>query len=393
MALKKYSNHLTVTYRLPFRILRFWLLLAFISLHTDSLSAHQPGLSYINLTVESNRLSGRVDMSLRDLDLVVNLDADGNGAVTFAELQAKQPAIGGYLLKHLSFSADGNPGLVHVREHLVATDNDGAFAVAEIDVDFPATPAIVTVRNNLFTEVDAGHRSLMQISLETNVTPAIFVKDQSEQTFKLSEPRARASFTIFFKEGVWHIWIGYDHILFLLALLLPSVLVRKDNTWQAVPELKPAFLNIFKIVTAFTIAHSITLGLAASELIRLPSRFVESAIAFSVILAALNNIKPFFHGKGWLVAFCFGILHGFGFASVLGELDLQTTSLLTTLVGFNLGVEAGQLTIVAIFLPVAFSLRQSKAYQKGALVVGSAIIALLALVWFIERAFDISIIS
>jgi hypothetical protein len=357
------------------------------------LFAHQPGLSYINLTVETNRLSGRVDMSLRDLDLVVNLDTDGNGAVTFAELQARQPAIGGYLLKHLSFSADGNPGLVHVREHLVATDNDGAFAVAEIDVDFPATPAIVTVRNRLFVDVDAGHRSLMQITLETNVTPAIFVKDQPEQTFKLAEPRARASFATFFKEGVWHIWIGYDHILFLVALLLPAVMTRDGNRWQPVREFKPAFINIFKIVTAFTIAHSITLGLAASALIQLPGRFVESAIAFSVILAAANNIKPFFHGKGWFVAFCFGILHGFGFASVLGELDLQATSLFTTLVGFNLGVEAGQLAIVAIFMPLAFSLRDFKVYQSGALVAGSATIALLALIWLIERAFDISIIS
>jgi hypothetical protein len=369
------------------------LLLLLLITGATHLNAHQPGLSYINLTVESNRLSGRVDMSLRDLDLVVNLDADGNGAVTFAELQAKQPAIGGYLLKHLTFSADGQPGLVHVHNHLVATDNDGAFAVAEIDVDFPVAPAVVSVRNHLFLEVDAAHRSLMQITLETNVTPAIFVKDQSEQTFKLGEPRTRASFNTFFKEGVWHIWIGFDHILFLLALLLPSVLVLHEKKWMPVSDLKPAFINVFKIVTAFTIAHSITLGLAASELIRLPSRFVESAIAASVVLAALNNIKPFFHGKGWLVAFCFGIIHGFGFATVLGELDLQTTSLLTTLIGFNLGVEAGQLAIVAVFLPLAFSLRQTKAYKQGALVTGSAFIALLALIWLIERAFDITIIS
>jgi len=282
---------------------------------------------------------------------------------------------------------------MHIHNHLVATDNDGAFAVAEIDVDFPAPPAVATVRNHLFLEVDAAHRSLMQITLETNVTPAIFVKDQSEQIFKLSEPRARASFNTFFKEGVWHIWIGFDHILFLLALLLPSVLVLNEKKWTPVSDLKPAFFNVFKIVTAFTIAHSITLGLAASELIRLPSRFVESAIAASVVLAALNNIKPFFHGKGWLVAFCFGIIHGFGFATVLGELDLQTTSLLTTLIGFNLGVEAGQLAIVAVFLPLAFSLRQTKAYKQGALVAGSAIIALLALIWLIERAFDVTIIS
>jgi len=382
-----------VTQRHPSIIKHTCLLLLFLLLGTAHLSAHQPGLSYLNLTVESNRLSGRVDMSLRDLDLVVNLDADGNGAVTFAELQAKQPAIGGYLLKHLTFSADNHPGLVHVRDHLVATDNDGAYAAAEIDVDFPTVPASLTIRNDLFFEVDASHRSLIQISMETNSVQAIFIADQSEQTFKLGEARSAATFGTFFKEGVWHIWIGFDHILFLLALLLPSVLVLQEKRWTPVSDLKPAFINVFKIVTAFTIAHSITLGLAVSELIRLPSRFVESAIAASVILAAVNNIKPFFHGKGWLVAFCFGIIHGFGFATVLGELDLQASSLLTTLVGFNLGVEAGQLTIVAVFLPLAFSLRQTKAYRQGALLAGSALIALLALIWLIERVFDIAIIS
>ena len=282
---------------------------------------------------------------------------------------------------------------MHVHNHLVATDNDGAFAVAEIDVDFSAPPAVVTIRNDLFTAVDASHRSLMQISMETNSLQAIFVADQPEQTFKLGEARSAATLGTFFKEGVWHIWIGFDHILFLLALLLPSVLVLQEKRWTPVSDLKPAFINVFKIVTAFTIAHSITLGLAVSELIRLPSRFVESAIAASVVLAALNNIKPFFQGKGWLVAFCFGIIHGFGFATVLGELDLQARSLLTTLVGFNLGVEAGQLAIVAVFLPLAFSLRQTKAYRQGALLAGSALIALLALIWLIERVFDISLIS
>jgi hypothetical protein len=369
-------------------------LLLFLSLCiTTNLSAHQPGLSYVSLTVESNRLSGRVDMALRDLDLVLNLDQDGNGAVTFRELQAKQPAIGGYLLKHLSFTADGQPGLLHVREHMVATDNDGAYAVAEIDVDFPHPPALLTVEDSLFQEADSSHRTYFQVETGTNKFTGIFTLDQRRQTIKLNEPKELGTFSAFFKEGVWHIWIGFDHILFLLALLLPAVLERKEGGWQPVTALRPAFINVLKVVTAFTVAHSITLGLAASDMVRLPSRFVESAIAASIIVAAANNLRPFFQGKGWLVAFCFGIIHGFGFATALGELDQQVTSLLTMLVGFNLGVEAGQLTIVAIFLPIAFSLRESTTYRRGVLLAGSVIIILLAAVWFVERAFDIKLIS
>lgn len=360
---------------------------------TQNLSAHQPGLSYLSLTVESNRLSGRVDMALRDLDLVLNLDQDGNGAVTFRELQAKQPAISGYLLKHLSFKADEHAGLLHVRDHLVATDNDGAYAVAEIDIDFPSPPALLTIDNTLFQEADSSHRTYCQIENGTNRFNTIFNIEKHQQTIKLDEPKEAGTFSTFFKEGVWHIWIGFDHILFLLALLLPAVLERKEGQWAPVQNLKPAFINVLKVVTAFTVAHSITLGLAAGEMVRLPSRFVESAIAASVILAAANNIRPFFQGKGWLVAFCFGIIHGFGFASALGELNTQVSSLLTMLVGFNLGVEAGQMAIVAIFLPLAFSFRESKGYRRGVLAFGSCLIILVASIWLIERVLGISIIS
>jgi len=368
-------------------------MLLFLLSVASPLSAHQPGLSYVSLTVESNRLSGRVDMALRDLDLVLNLDQDGNGAVTFRELQAKQPAIGGYLLKHLTFTADGQPGLLHVREHKVGTDNDGAYALAEIDVDFPNPPAVLNVEDSLFQEADSSHRTYMQIEAGTNRFNLIFTIEQRRQTIKLNEPKEAGTFGTFFREGVWHIWMGFDHILFLLALLIPAVLERKDGTWQPVPALKPAFINVLKVVTAFTVAHSITLGLAASDTVRLPSRFVESTIAASIIVAAANNLRPFFQGKGWLVAFCFGIIHGFGFASALGELDKQVTSLLTMLVGFNLGVETGQLAIVAIFLPVAFSLRQSTGYRRGVMIAGSTIIILLATIWLVERAFNITIIS
>jgi hypothetical protein len=203
------------------------------------------------------------------------------------------------------------------------------------------------------------------------------------------------------REGVWHIWKGFDHILFLLSLLLPAVLIPRAKGamgepgriagWTAVGQFKPAFWEVFQIVTAFTIAHSITLSLAALGVITLPTRLTESAIALSVILAALNNLYPLFQRRRWMVAFAFGLIHGFGFASVLADLVLPRDALLLALVGFNLGVEAGQLVIVSVFLPSAYALRRTVFYQRVVFIGGSVIICLLASVWFIERAFNLKL--
>jgi hypothetical protein len=143
-----------------------------------------------------------------------------------------------------------------------------------------------------------------------------------------------------------------------------------------------------KIVTAFTLAHSITLTLATLGVISLPSRWVESIIAASVVIAALNNIYPLFRERRWMMAFLFGLIHGFGFATVLSDLGLPKSALALALVGFNVGVEAGQLAIVAAFLPVAFYLRHTMLYRKVILLGGSALIALLASAWLVERAFN-----
>jgi hypothetical protein len=153
-----------------------------------------------------------------------------------------------------------------------------------------------------------------------------------------------------------------------------------------------AFWDVFKVVTAFTVAHSITLTLAALGVIALPSRLVESAIAASVVLAALNNVRPAVYGGRWAIAFLFGLIHGFGFASVLADLGLPRESLLLSLVAFNVGVELGQLAIVAMFLPVAYALRATRFYRRVILVGGSLAVAAIAFAWLLERAFNWSLL-
>ena len=150
---------------------------------------------------------------------------------------------------------------------------------------------------------------------------------------------------------------------------------------------------MLKIVTAFTLAHSITLTLATLGVVTLPSRLVESAIAASVVLSALNNIFPLIESKRWMVAFAFGLIHGFGFASVLADLGLPQDALLLALVGFNLGVEGGQLAIVSAFLPIAYYLRNTQFYRRVVLFAGSIIIVLLAMVWLVERMFDLKLLG
>jgi hypothetical protein len=147
-------------------------------------------------------------------------------------------------------------------------------------------------------------------------------------------------------------------------------------------------VEVAKVVTAFTVAHSITLSLAALSVVVLPSRLVESGIALSVLLAALNNLHPVVANGRWIAAFGFGLLHGFGFAGALHDLGLPAGSLALSLFGFNLGVEAGQLAIVVVFLPLAFLLRSTWAYRRMLFAGGSVAIAAIAVVWLVERAFD-----
>jgi hypothetical protein len=161
-----------------------------------------------------------------------------------------------------------------------------------------------------------------------------------------------------------------------------------ENKWEPAASLKKSLVEVLKVVTAFTLAHSITLSLAVLGFVSLPSRFVESTIAASIIFAALNNLRGSIEKRRWVMAFTFGLIHGFGFASALADLGLPQGALALALVGFNLGVELGQMAIVTAFVPIAFALRGTVFYRRYFMPVGSVVIAIVALYWFLQRAFD-----
>lgn len=370
-----------------------WILALAIVLPAVPAAAHKPSDSYLALRVENSIVHVQWDIALRDLEYAIGIDADDDGAITWEELRSRHDAISAYALARLNISADGRPCSSGVVEHQVDRHSDGTYAVLRFAAACPEKAGTLEAGYALFFDLDPQHRGLARLEERGETRSLIFSPEQARQALAIAGRSLVRQFLDFAREGVWHIWIGFDHVLFLLSLLLPAVLTRQAGHWVPLPRFKQALWKTFVIVTAFTLAHSLTLTLAALEVVTLPSRWVESAIAASIMVAALNNVYPLLERRLWMVAFFFGLIHGFGFASVLKDLGLPRESLLLALVGFNLGVEAGQLAIVGALVPIAFALRQSWFYQRLTLSAGSLLIVLLAGVWLVERAFELRLLS
>jgi hypothetical protein len=345
--------------------------------------AHKPSDSYLSLDVSGRHVAGQWDIALRDLDFALGLDEDGDGKLTWDEIRRRHAAIAAYALARLELAAGGGACVVTAGEQLIDQHTDGAYSVLRFRAVCPRPVDTLTLGYRLFADLDPQHRGLVRITRGGRTSAAVFGPAHARQVLRLSDASRLAQLAAYGREGVWHIWLGFDHILFLLSLLLPAVLVPPAPARQAI---RLAALDVLKVVTAFTLAHSLTLSLASLHLVALPSRWVESAIAASVALAAANNLVPLFRGRRAAVAFGFGLVHGLGFAGVLADLGLPRGSLALSLFGFNAGVELGQLAIVAVFFPLAFLLRSTRTY-RWILASGSAMIMVVALVWFVERAF------
>lgn len=355
--------------------------------------AHKPSDSYLTLSIEVDRVDGRWDIALRDLDYAIGLDADDDGQLTWGEVRSRLPAIRDYALPQLAVRMGEVLCTKRPTADMLDQHTDGIYAVLKFSLDCPHPTLRMEVRYGLLFDLDPQHRGLAQIVSSEGVTSVIFSPEQPQHRIRVGASRPWGALLSYAHEGVHHMWSGIDHLLFLMALLLPSVLRRRGGGWDPVPAFRPALIHTAAVVTAFTMAHSITLSLAALDLVRLPSRLVESAIAASVVLAAFNNMVPLVSERRWAVALGFGLLHGFGFAGALADLGLPPNATVAALAGFNLGVEAGQLLIVAMFLPIAYGLRGLRLYQRGVVATGSFAIMVLALCWLVERAFEVSLLS
>jgi hypothetical protein len=347
--------------------------------------AHRPSDAFLTLDVDGAQVRGQWEVALRDLAAIVPLDPDGDARITWGELRGAQAGIAAALVPALALRGDGRSCPLRVSRLQVNDRVDGRYAWIGLAADCPAPPAELALDYRLLFDVDPTHRGLLVLTGAGATHSAIFAPQSRSARLRLAEPSALRAFGDYLVEGARHIWIGADHVLFLLSLLLPSVLRRESGTWQGVERVAPAAWDVAAVVTAFTLAHSVTLSLSALDVLRLPSAWVECAIALSVLLAALNNLRPVVSRRRWAMAFAFGLVHGFGFASVLGELGLPDGARLLALVAFNLGVELGQLAIVAVAVPLAFALRGTAFYRRGVVAGGSLLIAAVAIGWLAQR--------
>lgn len=406
--------------------------------------AHSTDETYIWLNPVEDHYSGEIQIRLPDLREYLKLEIAEDLEGSRLSLQSHADVLEKYVRDHfeiktldgqnVNFEITGldvmeSPTFKHFAKILYKTET------------MSPLPEKVLVKSNLLFEFDSYSRSIICMNYssfrdegKTKPDGKGITEDGFEEGFYhsiltpwndemeidlVNVSQVPSSWEYYIWEGVRHIWIGTDHILFLVTLLLASVLIRpRKNTdvadqteavaenaadaiaetgagtpptstrsgWSPVKGFPGAFWNILKIVTVFTIAHSITLALTSLDIISLESWLVESIIAFSIILVALNNIFPVFHDRTWVVLLLFGLFHGMGFASVMKDLPFRMGDLKTLLLSFNIGVELGQLAIVLALFPVIFFLRKSRFYQPVVLVGGSLVICVIAGFWFYERA-------
>ncbi len=362
-------------------------------LYAGAAGAHSSSNSYLVLSMPSGQLMLRADVHLRDLDLVFDLDSNRDGQVTWGETRSRSAELSAWLSQGIGLSASGQSCSLGDVDLQASEHADGMYLSALWmpicpGIQAPVDQSTLTLRYDLLFAQDNLHRGLLKVDFPDYQSSSLLSPERPQAQVSAADSRPLKVLGRYLIEGVWHIWIGIDHIVFLLSLLLLAPLQpsrRRVVDWQASPRFRPVVLDVLAVVTAFTVAHSITLGLTITGWLSPPADVVEPAIALSVVLAALNNLLGFSALKRWRLAFVFGLVHGFGFASVLLDLGLPARALFAALGGFNLGVELGQLAIVSLFLPLAWMVRHTLFYRWVLVAGGSATIVVLGLFWTVQR--------
>lgn len=366
------------------------LLLLMVLTNADMALAHKASDSY--LYVDTKRSELRIDVALRDLALLLPLDQNADQQLSGREIRSQRARITRTIEAGISISNGSGSCALTGKDWGISAHSDGSYAAARYRMECPNGEVPETLNYNLLFDRDSLHRGLVRIDAGSHQTLAVLAPaSRSVNLLPGGVPGRWTTFTTFMYEGVVHLLIGLDHLLFLLVLVLPASLratasKATGNTDTTPPPLWPTLVELGGIVTAFTVAHSLTLALAALDLVRLPIAWVETVIALSIGIAAVNVVWPVLGRKTWKLAFAFGLIHGFGFASVLGDLTSGVSDLAIALAGFNLGVEAGQLGLLILGFPILYLLARYRLYQRAIVPVILAGIGGVSLMWVVERA-------
>ncbi len=338
-------------------------------LSSPPLLAHPLKVGFADITVRPSEIELLLSVNLFELDLLLSLDRNLNAQVEAEELEGKTSEIREYLSGKIKVFLGREPLPMEAGPFRIGRSADGK-PTFEARLMFRSSRPLedtFTIQCEPLTELGSDHKTIAKISREGRIEQFAF---QKGVIYEGKRSGFLAYALQFLRLGIHHIFIGYDHLAFLLGLILMG----------------GRLINILKIVTAFTLAHSITLSLAALDVVTLPSRLVESGIAFSVVYVALENLFFKNFDRRWLVSFFFGFVHGFGFANVLKDMALPRSGLISSLFFFNFGVEVGQVLIVSILLPLLWLLKKSQFHEPVVRVASAAILS-VGVLWFYQRAF------
>src|ERR1044071_1688208 len=369
------------------------LLVALVAL-TGAAQAHLASDSYLRIQLGADgKVAGQWDIALRDLDVVVGLDADQDGAITWGELRGKAREIEAYAFGRLTVARDDRECRL-IPAALMVDDHAGsAYAVLPFAAECPLTGTL-TLRYRLLFDIDPSHRGLLTVATGNQVSSEVLTPEHAEIVLDTGPTGLLDQAAQFLRFGFDHILLGYDHLLFIAVLLVTAALRRTGAAgWTPIDGLGRVLVETIKTLTAFTLAHAIVLTPAVLGLVSVPARLVEPAVALTIMLAALDNIRPILPRLRWQVAFAFGLIHGLSFAGALGPMRLPPFGLAVALASFNLGVEAGQIALALLLVPIAFLLRHESAYRHVVTPAVSLASLFLAGVWLVDRVFALDILA
>ena len=349
--------------------------------------AHESSTAYLSIdeaASNASELTATYEIAVRDLALLLPVDADQDSAVTWGEISAQSQAFQKLITLQIKLSAQTDCQPVSF-EPLMLSERAG-FSYAYQRYTLGCAGPVDQIDYQVMQGVDSNHRLIFSNarseSTDASTAP---IRVLSNGISSVAPQTMFSQVKNFAGSGVHHLLIGWDHLLFLFVLLIPAVYTRSSGALQPVTHTRPALIELLWVATAFTLAHSITLTLAALQIVTIPARLIEALIALSIALAALNNLMPVFRIRAVFLAFGFGLIHGFGFANVLSDLPISLGERVIALLSFNIGIELAQILVIVLLFPLALLLRRTSFYRYGVFIGGSVISILIALWWVYER--------